>query len=203
MKRKTALIVGCLLSLAAPAAYAQSDLKLQLDPGFYVGLGVGRAEAKDFCTSFGGACDAKDVTWNIFAGYQINRYFAVELGYNNFGDATTSGFTGGGAPATLTAETTAIELVGVATVPLTDAFSLYAKAGVYRSDTDLNGTGAAVGAASDKETGGTFGLGAQYNINRNFAARLEWQRYMGVVSNFLGTADGDIAVLRLTTRYKF
>ena len=100
-------------------------------------------------------------------------------------------------------ETTALELLGIAAVPLTESFSLYLKAGFFRYDSDGTGTGGALASASEKGTEITFGLGAEYLITRNVGARLEWQRYFSVGSGILGVDDGDISVLRLTTRYRF
>lgn len=201
--RKTVLIAGCVLGLAAPAAHAQSDVRLRMDSHFYIGAGVGRSEARDFCGALGGACDAKDMSWNIFAGYQFTPNFAVEVGYNDFGKATSSGFIGG-VPGAISSESTALEIVGLAAAPLTDAFSVYIKGGFFRFDTDAVGTGGAAGLAlSDKGSGATFGVGAEYSFTRNFAARLEWQRYLSVTETLIGGSDGDIGVLRFTTRYKF
>jgi OOP family OmpA-OmpF porin len=175
---------------------------LRMDSGFYLGAGIGRSEARDFCRIQGGACDDKDQTWNLFVGYQINRHFAVELGYSDFGDATTSGFVGGvGSRATLSAK--AAELVGVGLLPLGDHFALYGKLGFFRYDADGTGTGGFPASASDKGTEFTFGLGAQYDFNGRFAVRAEWQRYLQVGSGFAGLPNADIALVRATGRYKF
>lgn len=202
MSRKVALIAACLLGLLVPAAHAQTDMKLRMDSGFYVGAGIGRAEQRGFCTGL--ACDTKDFSWNIFAGYQVNRHFAVELGYADFGKATVSGFFPPGlTPGAVSTETTAVELLGIAAVPLTDSFSFYAKAGFFHYDSDGTGTGGALASASDKGTEITFGVGAEYHINRSIGARLEWQRYLSVGSGIFGVDNGDVTVLRLTTRYRF
>ena len=200
---RIALIAGCLLCLAAPGAYAQSDMQLRVDTGFYMGLGIGRSESRDLCTTIGGACDAKDVTYGVFAGYQFNRHLGVEIGYHDFGEAITTGFCGGvGAVCSFSSETRALEIVGTAGLPLTDAFSIYLKAGFFRFDTDAFFTG--FGQVSDKGTKGTFGIGAQYKLGRHFAVRAEWQRYLGVTSDiFGGVVDGDIGVWRASGLYKF
>lgn len=197
---RTAFITGCLLSLAAPGVYAQSDPQLRMDTGFYMGLAVGRSESRDVCTTIGGACDAKDVTYGVFGGYQFNRNFGVELGFHDFGEAKTDGFNAAGAAGSFTSETKVLELVGTAGVPLTDNFSLYVKGGIFRFDTDAFLTG--FGQASDKGYKGTFGFGAQYKLGRNFAARAEWQRYLKVTNGILGV-DGDIGVWRASGLYKF
>ena len=202
MNRMVALIAGCLLSAASIAAHAQpAGPQLKMDSGFYIGAGVGRSEAREFC-SIGGACDAKDMSWNLFAGYQFNRYFAVEGGYVDFGEATTSGFVGG-LPTTVTAKTTAVELLAVGLLPITDNFAAYAKLGFFRYDSDGEATGGIVATSNGKGTELTFGLGAQYGFGRNFAARVEWQRYLDVGSRILGLERADIGVVRLGARYRF
>ena len=203
MNRTMALIAGCLLSVTSLGANAQSPaVALQMDSGFYVGAGLGRSEARDFCTIVAGACDAKDMSWNVYAGYQFNRHFALEGGFTNFGQATSSGFSGG-VPSKISTDTTAFELVAVGLLPFTDRFSLFGKAGFFRYDSDGTISGGVVAGASDTGTEFTFGLGAEYGFARNLAARLEWQRYLGVGSGLLGLPKADISVLRLGARYKF
>ena len=202
MFRKSAFI-GCLLCLAAPGAYAQSDyMQLRADTGFYMGLAVGRSETRDFCTTIGGACDAKDVTYGVFGGYQINRNFGVEIGFHDLGEARTSGFCAGIA-CVASSETKIFELVGTAGVPFTDNFSVYLKAGIFRFDTDLTFTG--FPDSNDKGTKGTFGIGAQYKIGRQFAARVEWQRYLSVTTGVIGAGspDGDVGVWRASGLFRF
>lgn len=202
MKRTVAAMIGLVLSLTSLAAHAQEPgVRLHMDSGFYLGVGVGRSEARNFC-SIGGACDAKDMAWNLFAGYQINRHFAVEGGYVDFGEATTSGFVGGVA-GSLSSESTAFELLAVGLLPLSDTFSLYAKGGFFRYDSDGSGTGSLAGSSSDEGTELTFGLGAEYRFARTLAARLEWQRYLEVGSGIPGISNGDVTVLRLAARYRF
>jgi len=187
---------------ASPAALAQSPgVKLNMDSGFYLGAGIGRSEARDFC-SIGGACDPRDLTGNLFAGYRFNRHFALEGGYIDFGEATTSGFVGG-VTTRVTAETTAFELVAVGRVPLTDNFSLYGKAGFFRYDSEGVATGGLVNTSSGKGTELTFGFGAEYAFTPALAARVEWQRYLDVGSEVVGVQKADIGVMRLGAYFKF
>lgn len=204
MNRRIAVIVSCLLGLAASGAQAQSDPPLRMDSGFYIGAGVGRSEQKDFCTDLGPniACDGKDFSWNVFAGYQLNRHFAVEIGYLDFGKVTGTAIFAG-VPGVIANETTAVELVAIAGLPLTDRFTVYAKGGLFHFDSDGFGTGAIAGSANDKSVEITLGVGAEYGFTRNVGARLEYQRYLNVGSGFLGIANGDMQVLRFSTRYRF
>ena len=56
-----------------------------------------QSKLKDACTDLpsGLSCSDTDTAWKIFGGYQFSRYFAAELGYNDFGKATASGVISG------------------------------------------------------------------------------------------------------------
>ena len=98
------------------------------------------------------SCDDKDTAWRILGGYQINRNFAVELGYHQLGDASAS-FPGG----QVDFEATAIELVGLGILPLANNFALYAKAGFYRGETEAKGNALGPVDVSETNTDLTFG----------------------------------------------
>jgi OOP family OmpA-OmpF porin len=182
---KKALLAGLVAgtsALIAPAALAQPQM-----PGWYVGGSLGQSEFKD-CGLPG--CDDKDTAWRIFGGYEINRNFAVELGYTDLGEVSAPG---------ASAEATAWELVGVGSFPVADRFSIYGKLGGYRADTE-----ARIGGLSRDEsnTGITYGVGAQYDFTRTVGVRAEWQRYADVGDDNVG-GEGDVDVLSVGVRVKF
>ncbi|HEX6528540.1 MAG TPA: outer membrane beta-barrel protein, partial [Burkholderiales bacterium] len=122
--------------LCAPSAWSQ-------DAGFYLGGAIGQAEVRDVCDG-ASTCDDKDGTWKLFVGYQINRNFAVEFGYADLGEASASGVVATGlGPITARANfaATVFELTAVASFPVTDRLSLYGRAGLYRADVELSGSG--------------------------------------------------------------
>jgi len=199
MNRST-IIAGFILSAAPAAGYAQTPgVKLNLDSGIYVGAGAGRASISDGCF---GVCDTKDVTWTLFAGYQFNKHLAVETAYSDFGELTTSA-TLVGVPITARYQATAVELVGIGSLPITDQISFYAKAGVYRYESDATTSGAAVGTSNDSAFEFTLGAGIQYAFTPHFGARFEWQRYMDLGAAVPGAQKEDLGVWRLSARYKF
>src|SRR5687767_9551926 len=93
------LIAGGLLALAAPLlVHAGGAAPQPSTSKFYVGAGLGKATAKDWChepaLAAGAArCDDKDTTWRLLAGYQFSRHFAIEGGYHDLGklQATIAG----------------------------------------------------------------------------------------------------------------
>lgn len=203
MNRIVARIAAAGLLTACWSAHAQTPLGgLRMDSGLYLGAGIGRAEQRNLCESIGGACDSKDLTWNAFAGYQVNRYFAAEVGYSDFGRVTTTGFIGGVA-SRLEQKTKAVELVAVGRLPLGDHFRLLGKFGFFRYDSKGTATGGVVDSRSDKATELTLGVGGEYDFDGRFAVRVEWQRYYNVGSDVAGADKGDVTAIRAAGRYKF
>ena len=182
--------------IAASPAMAQS----MADRGGYIGGSFGQSSA-DCEAGPGASCDDKDTSWKVFGGYQINRNFAVELGYANLGELTiTSG------PNRLTAESTAWDLVGVGIFPINNQFSIYGKLGLYMATVDVSVSPSSAGDSGDDTTNGlTFGAGVRYNFTRNLGLQAEWQRY-GKVEAPSGsslTGDSDLDVMSIGLIYKF
>ena len=200
MKRSVSLVAGGVLLAASAGVQAQaSDLHLQMDRGFYVSAGIGKSRTGEGCI---GVCDVTDRSWNVSAGYQFNRHFGVEVGYVDFGEATVSG-TVAGVPATAVVESKAVELLGVALLPLSERFAFYLKGGVFRSDSDSVTSGAVVGTGRENDNGFTFAGGMQYSFTPNIAARLEWQSYSDVGTGVIGLERDDVVVWRVGGRVRF
>ncbi|HJT62549.1 MAG TPA: outer membrane beta-barrel protein [Burkholderiales bacterium] len=183
-----------ILSLAA----AFASPVLAQDVGFYVGAHIGQSEAGDSCTGVGGgvSCDDKDTAWRILGGYQFNRNFALEFGYNDLGEVSAS------APgANVTIETTAWELVGVGMLPLADRFSAYGKIGLYRAETDATVNVPGFSSSSESNTDLTFGIGARYDFTRSVGVRAEWQRYQDVGGGDIGEDDVDVISIGVIFRF--
>src|SRR5690606_22974368 len=75
--------------------------------------------------------------------------------------------------ASLEADT--VSLTAVGTLPFTDKFSGYAKAGMHSWDAEAWAAG--IGRASDDGTDPTYGLGLQYRFTDTFALRGEYSRF--------------------------
>ena len=187
--------------LFASSAWAQ-------DAGFYIGGAIGQAEVRDVCDG-ASTCDDKDGTWKLFLGYQFNRNLALEFGYADLGEASASGVVSTGlGPVSATAnfEATLFELTVVGTFPVTDRLSLYGRAGLYRADVELSGSGT-IGAITipvsekDDNTDLTIGIGLKFDITRNISLRGEWQRYLDVGSDDVGQSDVDVLSLGVLFRF--
>lgn len=163
-----------LLGAAAFAAQAQED------KGFYAGAGAGQSYVDET------AYDDEDAAFSVFGGYQFNRYFGLEAGYVDFGKLEADGLG-------RDLEASSAYLTAVASVPFTDKFSGYAKAGFQRWDLDT--PIAATGTLDDNGTDPTYGLGVQYRFSDAFALRGEYSRFE--------VEDADLDLAQVQLRYDF
>lgn len=204
------------LSLAVLAAivsqYAVAD-----DAGWYVGGNVGQSRAKidneritnnilgAGFTSVTISDDDRDVGYKLFAGYQFNKYFALEGGYFNLGKF---GYTATTVPAgTLNGEIKlqGLNLDAVGLWPITEKFSAFGRLGANYAEAkdSFVGTGAVVVTnpnPSKRDTNVKFGLGLQYAFTESTAMRLEAERY--VINDAVGNR-GDIDLISLGLVYRF
>jgi OmpA-OmpF porin, OOP family len=175
-KLKTAALA--LISAAALSVPSISTAQTGPDSGWYVGGHLGQSDVDEL--------NETDTSFKVLGGYQINRNFAVEAGYIDFGKATSGGTTFKG---------NALELVGVGLLPLSNQFSLYGKLGFARTEGEGSN---ALGSEKENSTEITYGFGVQYDLNRNIGIRGEWQNYLDV-----GDGRSDVTVLSIGVIYRF
>lgn len=162
------LALAATFASAWPAAAQSEDT-----PHFYGGGSVGRNDNEEF-------------TWSAFGGYQANRWFGAEFGYNDLGTQVIGG---------TTVDASAWELVGVGRLPLFDRFAAYGKLGGYLGR-------AHGGGVNENNTDLTYGAGVEYGVTHNLALRGEWQRYTDLGGGGFG-ATNDLDVARLSVLYRF
>ena len=166
----------------------------------YIGGGLGQSKFKDGCSGVSGpgvSCDDKDTSFKIFGGYQVNKNFAAEFGYTDLGKAKFSDPFG-------SAELKAYvwELSAIGAFPVMDAFSVYGRLGGYWGETKFSGDV----SGKKNTTNLTFGLGLQYDFNKNLGVRGEWQRYSKMKAHpegGTGDFDSDVDVLGVSVLYRF
>lgn len=183
------------IALIHVPAYAQ-------DAGFYVGGSIGQSKTKNDDAAFTalGATvtknDERNSMFRLFAGYDINKYFAVEAAYVDLGAFGVSG-TIGAAPFSAFGDINGFSASGVGTLPLSEKFSLFGSVGVFLSKVKASATVATVaGAARDHGTDVTAGAGIKYALSKNTAVRLEVNHY-GLDDN------GSAVTYSVGLQYKF
>jgi OOP family OmpA-OmpF porin len=205
------IALAALTALGSPLALAQQD------HGWYVGTNVGQTRATidderitDALRAGGFASstivdDERSVGFKVFGGYQMNKYFALEGGYFNLGKF---GYTATTVPAgTLRGDIKVqglnLDLVG--TLPITEKFSAFGRAGVQYAEAKdrFVGTGAVRVTnpnPSKRDTNYKIGLGLQYAFTDALAVRGEVERYR--INDAVGN-KGDIDMFSVGLVYRF
>jgi OmpA-OmpF porin, OOP family len=153
---------------------------------FYVGLALGNSEYD----SEGSDLD-DDTTFSIKTGYKIGENFAVELAYNDFGEASESEIeTGDGWSEVYkgSAENTSLSIAAVGIFPLNDNFNLHIKFGMERWDTDASVK--EIYTDSDPQDSYTmsnsidldgndvfYGVGVTYSFSKSIDLNLEYETH--------------------------
>jgi hypothetical protein len=149
-------------------------------------------------TDFASDLDKTDEAWGLHMGYQWNAYVGAEIGYVNLGEAfydsaAVLSVAGDPAPVALLGQPSkytnngfTAAMLGI--LPLGEKFDLHARGGILfaRNRITLRATDASTGEiiASQEIRSNSrdffVGLGGAWNINRNYSARLEYQRFLDV-----------------------
>jgi len=186
LKRALVLVV---FAVGAGQAWAQGQQQSAFaDTPLYVGITVGEAHWRVGCYDTAN-CDDLSRTLRALGGWQINKYFAAEIGYHNFNKITSPGFFVKGH---------AWEGVLHAAWPFTDRFSVYALAGGYRGATENN----AAPPEATTNYSGTYGLGTQFELTKNIGLRAEWQSYIQI-SGAQVSPRSDIDVVSVGAIWRF
>jgi hypothetical protein len=194
---KTKLAIAVAFALVCGAAWSA-------DSGFYVGAGIGMSEVKSHASwkasDTEGYTDSEkadfsgsDFGWNIYVGYDFNKYAAVELGYIDLGqpsDVVDKGSgTDGYGPYHYKSEAevtlNGVDLAVVGKVPLGESWDLHAKVGViwwtpeYKwTHTDGYDDGTGYYKYQEKEdidsTDLLVGVGGSWKLNENIIFGLDW-----------------------------
>ena len=159
--------------LGAPS-FAMAQAK-QGDSGWYIGAHIGQADVDEI--------NDEDTSFKILGGYQINKNFAVEGAYIDFGKTSVSG---------IEFKANAWEAVAVGILPIGDRFGIYGKAGFFWGE-------AKGGGEKDDSVELTYGVGVQFDLARNLGIRGEYQRYTDVGN---GASDIDVMSVGVVFRFK-
>jgi OmpA-OmpF porin, OOP family len=184
-------------SWVAALGIAAATFALPASAQWYVGGGLGQSKFKGELGCDNTAplsCSDTDTAFKIFGGYRVNRNFATELTYQDFGKASLSGF---GVDASIKSRAFDISALGM--LPLGDQFAAYGRLGVYGASSE--GTSNIGINASQSNGGATYGLGLQFDPIPSLGLRAEYQVYSKVGGGDLG--KGDIQVFGVSGLWRF
>lgn len=155
----------------------------------YLGGKLGQTWLNDSCSvSASSSCDDDAFGGGLYAGYDFNDIFALEAGYDIFGDFK-SNFTHVGNNYVVDDTLKAFTLAPKLSIPM-GSWDLFAKVGGAWVDYDDNNDIALLAA-----------LGVEYEFTDNWAARLEYQRINNITDDFISSLDVNSVFLGLS--YKF
>ncbi|HEY5759592.1 MAG TPA: porin family protein [Steroidobacter sp.] len=182
--------------LALIGLLASTTVLAEIQPGFYVGAGVGTAtieldEQDDF--SF----DSDDTAFKVFGGYNFNPYFVIEAAYFDGGAPEETVIVVPGFRGTVEAGTTGLIASVIGRAPIGDIFSLYGKLGFASYDVEIKGrvNGDVVSEDEGSDDDVTYGVGAAFNFGPSFELRAEYEA--------ISISDGDFNLLTVNGLFKF
>ncbi len=194
-----------LLAFALSSGFAAAQSTVA-KPGFYAGLDLGRSRLGLSGGDIDGALanqgvasssssDNGNTAYSINAGYRFNPNWGIEGAYTRFGEFNFNSTT---AADTLSGKykASALSLAGVGYWPLTANWSVYGKAGLARTSTDLDvssDTGAtAVSNQSHSGTSFLLGAGLQYDFTSAYFAKAGWDHFNSVGGDMTGKGNIDV-----------
>jgi len=164
MKIQSILIAAVLAALTPVTTFA--------DNGFFAGASVGSAELSD---NFGGFdVDTDSTAYRISVGWRFSEYLAIEGGYHNFGRFDQT-FDSNGTAVDISLKADGFTFGGVASLPLGDRWSLFARTGAFfwDGDADINN----VTAATPEDTNLYLGAGARVSLSDRLSLTADGSRY--------------------------
>jgi OOP family OmpA-OmpF porin len=146
----------------------------------YIGVSIGKAKVNDFCDEFSGltgvTCEDSDTSFKIFGGTKINKNFALEGSYNDFGQSILQGPGG-----SFTGEVTGLNLSAIGIIPASSSVDFFGKLGMLFWDLKLALNSTTVNdSISEDGNDISFGFGANINVSETFAIRAEFEKFQSV-----------------------
>jgi OOP family OmpA-OmpF porin len=171
-------IAACALCLSAAPVWA-------VDDGIYAGGSIGQSQLETSVSDGINTTtlDDEDTSFRFFIGWRTMDWFAIELGYVDFGGVdTTLPATGLFNPTRVEVEASGFDVQAIGLLKF-EQVDLYGKAGFILWDVDTSarissGIGVFQSQVTDDGTDLTFGLGVKYSFLERWAARLEYERFM-------------------------
>jgi len=193
------------------------DTAIAEDGGWYIGIGFGDVTASYEMIDFDdgsvteGVVDNSDSAWKIFGGYEINRHFAIELGFadlhNDADNRTTfsgiSNGTGsryvslpGGEVSVDIDDISGYFIAATGSLPLTSRLGVNAKVGAIVWDAQQTMVDLEQRTHALEGTDALIGIGVEYRFDNGIGIRGEAERYFN-----MGATDQDVATLSISYRF--
>lgn len=187
-----ALAVAALAAAAGVQAQVSSSAPLYAPGSSYVGVNVGQSDYSLNSGLGGFGSDRHKTAYSIYTGFFATQNLGLEVGYTYFGKINRAG-------GQTWAEGLNLSLVGRA--PMSPQFNLLGKLGTTYGWSDVSSApGAGIGAGTEKGFGLSYGLGAEFVINPQFSAVLQYDEQR---LKFAGTGRDRVSATTVGLRYRF
>ncbi|MES2354590.1 MAG: porin family protein [Pseudomonadota bacterium] len=133
----------------------------------YVGASAGKADFDVDCVATF-SCDEKDTGFKVYTGGVIQNIFGLELSYVDLGSAERAGGK---------THARGVDLSLIANAPLAEHFSIFGKVGTTYGWTKTEASAPGVQTGSERGFGVSYGAGLNFDFNRQWGARAEWERH--------------------------
>lgn len=187
-----------LLAIALMSTFSYANAA-DVDNTWYVGAGLGQSnyESVDAVSHLG---DDSDLAWNAIVGYQLNKYFAVEAGWQDLGTDDDTHLWGGlDGSQSIDVDGFTLGLVG--TLPLNEKWFLTGEAGAYQYHLSHHISADQYVSATD--TAPYFGAGVGYKITDALEISAKYRRFANVDESAWNTANMDAQTVGLQMVYRF
>jgi OOP family OmpA-OmpF porin len=183
-------VIAAALIFGAALAPAMAD-------SYYGALDAGQSTTvacSGLASGVDGCNDTAKTLFRIAGGYQFTPEWGTEVSYADYGKASAGMILG----TTVDWQISGFQLSGTGTFQLSDEFDLIAKLGIARTKLTLSG-GVSATATSTKLASG---IGAQYNFNKKYSARIQYED-LGLVGDKNTTGTTKVTLLTVGLVYKF
>jgi len=195
MKRLTLVWLMPLCSLILPMTAVGAE-------DFAIEILVGRAKHDANVGLFQPNVDGDDTSIGIRGTYQLNKYWGLDLSYNDFGEASGRSRDDAGNPIDFSLKGSTVELNFNGRVFITDRLSLIARLGASRYDSEVT-----IGAESEDDDGFDLVLGAaiQYGFSDHFFTSIDysWRDLTGGSFNATRFDTYEVTNLTVSLGYRF
>lgn len=180
MKKQVVYLASAIALLATLPAQAE---------GLYVQgeIGQGKVDTDVSDGTTTAVLDESTTAFRLAVGYELGQYFSVEGAYVDFGDFDANLSIGN-----VSASADGFDIAAIGRLPVSDDFSLTARAGYLSWDADVSLAG-----LSSSDSGGEayFGVGGELNVGDHLGFTAGWNRYQ--------LDDQDLDYLSIGIRFRF
>ncbi|MGC9458739.1 outer membrane beta-barrel protein [Vibrio genomosp. F10] len=197
--QKIAIVISLLLSTGASAGGIHEEGE------FYLGGKAGGSIFGEPCD--GNSVDCEDATeaLGLYGGYQINKWLALEGGYDYLGGPTATYPAIDQPNSQVDYESTVqgFELGLKADYALTERLALFGKGGTMLWQVDNDANEPIKGSINESGSGASLmlGTGLEYRLSPSLSTRLEYQYIESVGDDSTGSSDVHVVSLGLDYRF--